>query len=1137
MTSSKNYIDFNASTVPLQDSNLIEASAGTGKTYSIAILVLRLVLEKELSIKEILMVTFTKAAVAELEERIRVFIRSAYKYATGNTIKDKNIKELVQQAIERSPAGKVEQQLKDAVLFLDETSVLTIHSFCQQALNEFAFETNQLFGAEMLPDFGPVTADELNKFWRKHVTTLSAGLLEYIWNEDLRGSIQKILENHLSGKKYPGFDEEVHYSITKTMQEEWRQRISGLNEQKQALESSLITYVSENTLLLQTVCEGNANAKKSFLPCLSSPKDFIATVKDKRKKVAYVAKLFPDIVKLIDEYEAVDTAIAAIVQAIHQQLYSLAIQEAGKGIQLFKERNNLLGYDDLISNLHRALVKRDNPKLVEVLQKKYKAVFIDEFQDTDRQQFEIFDKAFGSNTILFYIGDPKQSIYAWRKADIFTYFKARDAVKHLYSMNHNYRSSEPMIHAMNKFFLPVEGFDTFYFETSDEAIDYIAVESPVPNTKGVLLRGSDPEPAFSIFTLPNKTVLNEAVAAQVAWLLQEGNYTIEKNNQRHPITPSDIGILVRTSQQGNEVKAQLARLGIPAVTIDDSKVLQSGEARYLLYLMEAIASPDRSSINRALLSPFTGFGTPEILALDDGAVLELFTKYKSRWQEDGIYTALMDFVADFNVKQVLLPLHTTNGERIITNLFQLIELVHQAESRKNLSLQELISWVKRGVDGMSTEGDEYTQRMESDDDAVRIVTIHKSKGLEYNIVLAPFLDFAENTRHDFVSFRDPASGDYVGAERIRVTAEQLAWHQQQAEQENRRLLYVAITRAVYKCYIFKNQYYKSSTLTTFLTALRESIPSLIQFEAEAPSAPATPYRKITSPRVFEPALPIRFQLQEEHWRKLSYTMLAARPEHRMPPRSSQQPQAYDNFIFHILRRGAKTGNFLHFIFENIHFSEDSHWDKWLGEAIRRFVPGQQEVYLPMLREMLQQVLQARIGWESDAFTLSSVAWNKRLAEFEFDFPVPLFPPDKLKALSDDKASILVRSLHSLPGAELEGMMNGKIDLFFEHGGRYYVLDWKSNYLGSELQNYSPAALAQAMNDNNYHLQYLIYTMAAKKYLESRLDHFDYAKQFGGVIYVFVRGVRANSGYGIFTHKPSLGKIIALEKIIGKKHTV
>jgi len=1131
MSTPKQYIDFNASTVPLEESNLIEASAGTGKTYSIAILVLRLVLEKQLSVKEILMVTFTKAAVAELEDRVRLFIRSAHKYAGGTTITDDNIAHLVQQAIDLRGEEAVQQQLTDAVLFLDETSVLTIHSFCQQALNEFAFETFQLFGAEMLPDFSPVIEEELNKFWRKHITTLPAGLLQQLWHEDLQQHIREVLENHLSGKKYPGFQEDSHYAMSKAKQEAWQQQLAAHNEQVAAAEEALYGYITDNEGLLRGLCEGNAHAKKGLLPCLSSPADFAETVRSK-KSTAYVVKLFPDLLQLIARYDAAAEAKASAIQLIYHQLYYLAIQEAGKGIRQFKERNNVLGYDDLIHNLHYALTKRNSSKLTAVLRKKYKAVFIDEFQDTDRQQFEIFDQAFGEDTILFYIGDPKQSIYAWRKADIFTYFKARDAVKHLYGMNHNYRSSAQMIEGMNQFFLPVDGFDTFFFEQQDNAINYIPVDSPVPNTKGNLQQSGVTAPAFTVFSLPKTSLLLEAVATQVALLLQDTSYQINKKGEQRNIIPSDIGILVRTGKQGRDVKAALTRLGIPSVTIDDARVLQSAESSYLLYLMEAIARPDRSSINRALLSPFTGFDTAQILSLDDGAVLELFTRYKNRWQQDGIYTALMDFVSDFNVKQVLLTLQSENGERIITNLFQLMELVHQAESRKNLSIPELLSWLQRGIDGMSAEGDEYTQRMESDEEAVKIVTIHKSKGLEYNIVLAPFLDFVESKTQEFVSFRDPVSGDYVGVERSRLTEEQLLWQQQQAEQENRRLLYVAITRAVYACYIFRNLYYKASTLATFLNALPNTDSPLMVFRNEALAAPVRPYRQAADAKTPAVAQPIQFALQEENWRKMSYTMLAAKPEHQVPPRSFPLTEAYDNFIFHLLRRGAKTGNFLHFIFENIHFGDDSRWNSWLEEAIRRYVPGQQEVYMPMLHEMLQQVLYTNIGGEGQPFTLADVGWQKRMTEFEFDFTVPSFPPEALHSLSDDQFSILIRSLYGLPGNELEGMMNGKIDLFFEHGGRYYILDWKSNYLGNEPAQYSPAALVKTMNENNYHLQYLIYTLAVKKYLESRLRSFDYHAQFGGVIYLFVRGVRANSESGIFTHKPPLEKILALEKILG-----
>ena len=1137
MTDINTYRLFEASEVALENSNLIEASAGTGKTYSIAILVLRLILEQKLSIKEILMVTFTKAAVAELEARIRLFVREAYKVSMAKPVKDENIINAVLSVIDTDHPEEVQQLLRDAILLLDETSVLTIHSFCQQTLNEFAIETNQLFGADMIPDLTPVIEDELNKCWRSQVTTLKTALLEKIWYENMKADIRQVLQEHLSGKKYIGFSENEIIEINVAQQDAWINELTELaNKEKAALEA-LCTYVTANAIPLKAACEANRYAKKGWQELIATPEILIEEIKSKREKSKYIAEVFPEILMQLDEIAIISEALQELVLTIRRQLYATVIKAVSAGLRQFKERSNMLGYDDLIANLHQALVKTGNPDLIKKLQEKYKAVFVDEFQDTDRQQFEIFNRAFGENTILFYIGDPKQSIYAWRKADIFTYFNARNGVKNLYGMNHNFRSAENLIHAMNGFFKPQPDFDTFYFGGEPESIQYIHVESPENNTKGYLEKNGNKETPIVVITTDKKEKIAVAAAAQAAQLLQDTSYKIINGNGSRPITPADIGILVRTGKEGRMVKHELAKLGIPAVTIDDSKVLATPEALQLLYLLEAMEAPARSAINRALLSSFTGFQASTILQLDDEVTLGLFSKYHNLWQQDGAYTALMAFIADFGVRNVLLDGRTENGERMITNLYQLTELVHQVQSRKNLSMRDLISWLKRGIDGMATDGDEFAQRVESDEEAVNIVTIHKSKGLEYKIVMAPFLDFVENPKITFVSFRHPETGDYLGAEKKRLTEDQLQSYQQQQEQENRRLIYVAITRAVYKCYLFRNSYYKKSSLTAFLDALITTPPNpaLIDLQAVIPEKPAQNYHIVSAPvnKVSSQA-PIHFHLEEENWRKMSYTMLAAKPEHRPRIRSFQQADPYDNFIFTTLRRGAKTGNLLHFIFESINFSDNSRWSQWLEEAIRRFVPGQRETYLEPLHDMLRHVMHTPIHIAGSSFQLTSVGRQQRLAEFEFDFPVPAFQSNLLNNLSDNEATVNVRRFSEHSSQELEGIMNGKVDLFFEHGGKYYILDWKSNYLGNSIADYDAQSLAAAMNENNYHLQYLIYTVAVKKYLESRLPNFDYETHFGGVIYCFVRGIRSSSGQGIFTTRPGIEKIRRIEDLLSQR---
>ncbi len=1116
---------FDATTVALQESNLIEASAGTGKTYSIAILVLRLILEKKIAVKEILMVTFTKAAVAELEERIRSFIHKAYKASMGETCNDETIAAIVERCDDQ---GEARRLLKEAILFLDETSVLTIHSFCQKTLTEFAFETGQMFGSEILQDTGALIEGEVNKLWRSHIATIEKDMLRNLVNSGLsRNGLIAVVREHVSGKRYHLFNPAETYIISYS--EELKKELNELLERQEEMTNELVQYVNDHKADIIARAESNKYAK-NLLEYIDEPETFIRQVYDRRDK-KYATQLFNDIIEKADLREAVKEQRNGRTDDLLNVVNCFALQEITRGLNHYKELNNQLSFDDMIVKLHESLVKRDSGRLVQALQRKFKAVFVDEFQDTDRLQYEVFQKVFSTNTILFYIGDPKQSIYAWRKADIFTYFKAYDAVAQRYGMNRNFRSSEPMIRAMNAFFQPVPDFDTFHFLNEVHAIQYIQVSAPDQNKKGSISKNGREETPITICTgFTKKETIVDAVAAQVADLLTDPTYKLGTTGTQKNMTASDIGILVRTNRQAKDVKSRLANFGIPAVTIADDKILASEEAVYLLYLLEAMLNISRASINKALLSPFTGFSTKDILQLDDERTIELFRKYKTRWDHDGVYTALMDLMADLNVQKVLLADDTESGDRVITNLYHLIEIVHKVQIRKRLSPQELIAWLKRGIEGEQTEGDEYIQRVENDEEAVKIVTIHKSKGLEYPVVLAPFLDLTiDESDNRWCSFRDPATGEYISLLHRDLSPEQETEWKKQQEQEYRRLIYVAVTRAVYKCYIYKNVHGKNrtSSLAMFTDKLTEGRAELINWS----DPPPLPTQRInrTADKWQPPAVrnDVPFALAEPNWTRMSYSFLAAKQEHARKAGGNVQEHEYDQFVFQQLAKGERTGNLLHYIFENIHYTQQDKWDHVIGNAIRRFDPGQLHMYEQPLRELVTHILGAHLEIGSTQFTLGDVAYQKRIHEFEFDLPVALFSSHALADLADDQIQLSVKR-----AGDLEGIMNGKLDLFFEHDGLYYILDWKSNYLGDRLEDYTGTNLLEAMNEGNYHLQYLIYTLALKKYLESRLEHFDYEQHFGGVIYMFVRGTRKGETTGIFTCKPTLEKINKMEGILG-----
>jgi exodeoxyribonuclease V beta subunit len=1118
--------NFNASSVLLDGSNLVEASAGTGKTYSIAILVLRLLIEKKLSVKEILMVTFTNAAVAELEHRIRSFIRKAYKASLGENINDDTIALLVHNSIEEKGISEVQEILKEAVLFLDETNVLTIHGFCQQTLTEFAFEADQVFGMEILQDISGVLEEKVNQFWRQYVTTIPSELLSFLLEQKLsRDGITQIIKDHLSGKKYFDYKADEDYMIREEDHLVSIKELNEANEKISELSECLVKHIVESKEILKEECEKNAYTKKNLLHLIDTPKEFLKFIIAK-KDLQNVKKVFGTIIEKCDECETIENEIEAIIQRVITDLNCLALHTIIPGIESMMKANNQVSFDELIINLYKALITKDNPSLVEALRKKYKAVFIDEFQDTDRLQYEIFKKAFGENTILFYIGDPKQSIYAFRKADIFTYFKAYDDVHHRYEMNENYRSSKSLIDAMNYFFVPTANFDTFYFNNEQNQIKYIPVESPGKNTKGDFIKDKKSVVPISISDHKKNDDICEAVAAQVRDLL-ESDYAISKDGIERKLTPSDMGILVKTNKQGKEIKHALSKYAIPAVIISDDKLFESEEARYVLYLLVAMGEPNQNNINKALLSPFTGFTVADLLKIDNESALNCFNNYNIRWEQEGIYPAIMDFINEFNVKNILLNNHTENGQRRITNLFQLTELLHKTQSDKKFSVLELINWFSRGIQGMKLDGDEYVQRMESDEEAVKIVTIHKSKGLEYNIVLAPFLDFKiDRKKHAFINYRDPETGEYITIEKTKINEKQLEIADQQAEQEFRRLLYVSITRAVYQCIIFKNTHYKTSTITTFTSELNSGIPDLIEIKTIPEIPEGYKYKQQPKSKTTLKKEPVNFNLLQKNWKKLSYTMLAKKNEHSLKDRTASSLGKYDRFIFHELKGGIKTGLMLHDIFERIHFTDNKKWKAVLEEVSKKYIPKQKEEWFSFLEEMLNQVLNAPITIDDEKFKLNEVEFEKRIHEFEFDFPVPVFDPQLLNKLSDENIQVQVNF-----GEDLEGIMNGKIDLFFECKEKYFVLDWKSNFLGASLDVYSKEKLNDAMSENNYHLQYLIYTLAAKKYLESRLPGFDYERDFGGVIYVFLRGVRTNADSGIFVSKPSIKIIEKLEEIL------
>ena len=677
---------FDSTEVALAGTNLIEASAGTGKTYSIAIMVLRLVLEVRLPIKEILMVTFTKAAVAELEERVRAFIRNAYRVSTGHTIDDVTITLIVDRQVKNEGLEKVQLRLQEAVLFLDESAVMTIHGFCQQTLTEFAFEAGQVFGAETLQDTGLLIEEQVNKFWRKEVTTMPEPLLAALLEGGLtRDLLTSVITEHLNGKRYLPYEGGKVYDCSGDQHQQWMEELQELQQKEKALRDTVINFISSNRDRLILQGEKSTYSKKGFNPLIDKPEQWFEQFRLK-KTTEYVSKHFPDVLTLCNDCDDANERVKKQYIKILSHLYCMAIAMVSQAVSETKERKNLVAFDDMIEKVHSALTKKPNERLIKSLQQKYKAVFIDEFQDTDKLQYEIFETAFRTDTIVFFIGDPKQSIYAWRKADLHTYFRARNAVGNVYEMNINFRSSASYIHAMNEFFA-VD--DPFLFNGERDGIEYVDVQAPSNPGKGKLLLDGEEAKPVTIRFVETKGNAGAALVADVIQLLDDKRYRLQHGEDKVALQPSDIGILVRSHKEGASIKRQLARYGIPAVTIGEAKVLESEEATIIWHFLIAMEEPNRGNINRALIGPLTGYNADTILLLKEELVTDKFRSYRKAWEEAGVYTAMMNIVSDFNISNHLLSGNSEQGERSITNVYQLIELLHKVQVRQNFSTLEL----------------------------------------------------------------------------------------------------------------------------------------------------------------------------------------------------------------------------------------------------------------------------------------------------------------------------------------------------------------------------------------------------------------------------------------------------------------
>ncbi|MFW0521267.1 exodeoxyribonuclease V subunit beta [Klebsiella pneumoniae] len=1156
--------------LPLIGERLIEASAGTGKTFTIAALYLRLLLglggeaayPRAISVEELLVVTFTEAATEELRGRIRSNIHELRIACLRGESDNPLYSALLAEIADKDDAAKT---LLLAERQMDEAAVFTIHGFCQRMLSLNAFESGMLFEQQLIEDESRLRYQACADFWRRHCYPLTrdiAAVIHDVWKgpRDLLKSLDRWLQGEAPQLKSPPAPNE-------TLAERHQQIIARIDSLKQQWREQVgeIEGVLENSGLdRRKFNRGNQGKWMEKVNAWAQEETLSYQLPDALEKFAQSFLLErtkaggePPVHPL---FSAVESLLASSL-TLTDLVLARAMVEIRDAVAREKRRRGELGFDDMLSRLDEALRGDSGETLASAIRQRFPVAMIDEFQDTDPQQYRIFRRIWRRQpeTALLLIGDPKQAIYAFRGADIFTYMKARGDVAAHYTLDTNWRSSPGMVGSVNRLFSLSD--NPFMFHE----IPFLPVKAAAKN-KGLRFTVDAADvPAMNVWLMPGDTVgsgdyqtfMAQLCATQIRdWLSagQRGRALLWRGETSRPVQASDITVLVRNRLEAAQVREALQTLGIPSVYLSNrDSVFETLEAQELLWLLQAVLAPEReNTLRSALATSMFGLTALDIENLNQDeqawdALVEEFSEYRQIWRQRGVMPMLRALMTARHIAENLLA--TRGGERRLTDILHISELLQEAASQLE-SEHALVRWLAQHIAEPDSNAASQQMRLESDKHLVQIVTIHKSKGLEYPLVWLPFIArFRKQDQafyHDRETFaavldlgQDEASLELAEAERLA---------------EDLRLLYVALTRAVWHCSlgVAPLSSRESGNSDFHLSALGRLLQAGEAMDAAGLAArladfchgdialqipgelDLTPWQ---APAATIPRLSAR-ELQRriaDDWRVTSYSGLQQHGfsgGQDLLPRLDVDAAGVGEVVEepqltpHQFPRGAAPGTFLHSLFEELDFTQPVP-EGWMAEKLQ--LSGFDAQWAPVLTDWLGGVLKTRLPGPDIA--LNQLAARDKQVEMAFYLPIAqLLTAERLDALIR-QYDPLSADTPPLDFRQVRGMLKGFIDLVFRHEGRYYLLDYKSNWLGEDREAYTRPAMEQAMRAHRYDLQYQLYSLALHRYLRHRLADYDYDRHFGGVIYLFLRGMDGQEGgQGIFTTRPVRPLIDGLDQL-------
>ncbi|MDC4668197.1 UvrD-helicase domain-containing protein [Acinetobacter baumannii] len=1204
--------------------HLIEASAGTGKTYTLSSLMVRIFLEKYLP-GQVIATTFTRAAAAELKSRIRARLVETHRYLDAKrSLTEKEIllqaeqeSDLLLQHILKHFATRIAyacERLKLVIDQLDELFVGTLDSFSQKLLREFAFESGKIERAQITDDAKTYSRQLIHDVLREWIQSQPQTVIDALYLAGELKSVDsfvKLVEDSLNFSsahfKLPEkptiqFEQlaqlkqlaaEIDISLLEpyySLDGEHYKHVSGtifrngafnklfsecLPQLLQVLKQSDSILVFDGSLAIQRELVfkflGQLADQKVFKKCPAEISDGFY----QHPCIQQIQQLFGVLKNYAEQFDQ-----------LHIYLKAYLCVEVKKRLPQVLQNKGETTFSQQIRTLSEALKGEQGQRFAVFVQARYPLILVDEFQDTNQDQDDMLASIWRhperyQKGCMIMVGDRKQAIYGFRGGDMLTFLNAYKDIqaKHgrEYKLIHNHRSVADLVEVVDALFQRQIDFG--------EQVQYDPIRA-----------GTRPHPVLIDQNQPNPHPLRwlmlkdkEMEAQQVAWKIRDllnqshaGQLYFQKDAQTQALNEDDIAVLSRNHDGLDKVQFELERLGIRVNRPSKRSVFDCTIAQDVGALLTAILHPyDEAKVKRALISRLFAMDLKQLLQLEQTAeglsqFMTGFDTIRELWSAQGFLVAWQQCLNQFGIWKNLVAVQSKDNERVVVNLRHLTEILSQ-HSEKYQGAQNLYHWYLKQLQSPLDREWELERRLSSEA-GVQLMTIHQSKGLEFKIVFLLGADkpFRENNKTLNFSTQDitvPESAQTLTqrvvaiADKTYLNETELKQHEERALAEQNRLWYVALTRASHRVYaLLQDTDGKSVSGLAFWKNRAEPFQHRCctdEIILEQPPAARHLNQHINIIEIQAQHFPDQrfysrgktsFSYLVQHLRHKVGTDLLASQSHEAVLAEDELDQVISveapaaqpiSWIKSNFPRGTLAGNFLHEIFEHIDFQCS---DEWVSEIRRRFkndysslwqdlfikyqesFPEEQEAEYSLyhaVAEWLQEILSTPLY---QGFRLNRLQPEHYLSECPFYL-----------ALSDRVLAMKrIQQLFAEYGMEMPELLearsarylNGSIDLVYFDGQRYHIADYKSNYLGENLADYSVESIAQSMSLASYWLQAALYLVALHRYLKVKMQNYDIEQHLGGATYLYLRGMNGEAEQGYYYWQPSTEFVLRLDAILG-----